>query len=60
LDIEAAGVTAARRTCGVSLKREGFNLRHIREMLGPATPSAANALREGDSVDHGHMVARVI
>ncbi|TXI25582.1 MAG: hypothetical protein E6Q67_00920 [Roseateles sp.] len=42
--IETAGATAARRTFGVRLKREGYDLRHIREVLGLATLSAAKAL----------------
>jgi site-specific recombinase XerD len=35
--IEAAGASAARRTFGVRLHREGHDLRHIREVLGLAT-----------------------
>lgn len=58
--IEAAGATAARRTFGVRLKREGYDLRHIREVLGLATLSAAKALCEGDPVDLGRIVSRVL
>lgn len=58
--IEAAGATAARRTFGVRLKREGYDLRHIREVLGLATLSAAKSLCEGDPVDLGRIVAKVI
>lgn len=58
--IEAAGALSARRTFGVRLKREGYDLRHIREVLGLATLSAAKALCEGDPVDLGRIVARVI
>lgn len=32
--IEAAGSTAARRTFAVRLHRKGYDLRHIREVLG--------------------------
>ena len=58
--IEAAGATAARRTFGVRLKREGYDLRHIREVLGLATLSAAKALCGGDPVDLGRIVAKVL
>lgn len=58
--IEAAGATAARRTFGVRLHRKGYDLRHIREVLGLATLSAAKAMCQGDPVDLGKIVARVI
>lgn len=58
--IEAAGATAARRTFGVRLHRKGYDLRHIREVLGLATLSAAKAMCQGDPVDLGRIVARVI
>lgn len=58
--IEAAGASAARRTFGVRLKREGYDLRHIREVLGLATLSAAKALCDSDPVDLGRIVARVL
>ena len=58
--IEAAGATAARCTCGVRLHRKGYDLRHIREVLGLATLSAAKALCDGDPVDLGRIVAKVI
>ena len=56
--IEAAGASAARRTFGVRLHRRGYDLRHIREVLGLATLSATKALCEGDPVDLGRIVAR--
>lgn len=58
--IEAAGASAARRTFGVRLHRKGFDLRHIREVLGLATLSATKSLCEGDPVDLGRIVARVL
>ncbi len=58
--IEAAGASAARRTFGVRLHRRGFDLRHIREVLGLATLSATKALVEGDPIDLGRIVAKVI
>jgi site-specific recombinase XerD len=58
--IEAAGATAARRTFAVRLHRKGYDLRHIREVLGLATLSATKNLVEGDPVDLGRIVARVI
>jgi len=58
--IEAAGASAARRTFGVRLHRKGYDLRHIREVLGLATLSAAKAVCEGDPVDLGRIVAKVI
>lgn len=58
--IEAAGATAARRTFGVRLHRKGFDLRHIREVLGLATLSAAKALCDGDPVDLGRIVATAL
>lgn len=42
------------------LNRDGYDLRHIREVLGLATLSAAKALCEGDPVDLGRVVAGVI
>ena len=58
--IEAAGATSTRRTFGVRLHREGYDLRHIREVLGLATLSAAKALCEGDPISLGKIVAKVI
>jgi len=58
--IEAAGASAARRTFGVRLHRKGYDLRHIREVLGLATLSAAKSLCDGDPVDLGRIVAKVI
>jgi len=58
--IEAAGASAASRTFGVRLHRKGYDLRHIREVLGLATLSAAKALCDGDPVDLGRIVAKVI
>lgn len=58
--IEAAGASAARRTFGVRLHRKGYDLRHIREVLGLATLSAAKALCDGDPVDLGWIVAKVL
>lgn len=58
--IEATGASAARRTFGVRLHRKGYDLRHIREVLGLATLSAAKALCDGDPVDLGRIVANVI
>ena len=58
--IEAAGATSARRTFGVRLRRKGYDLRHIREVLGLASLSAAKELVGGDPVDLGRIVARVI
>jgi site-specific recombinase XerD len=58
--IEAAGATAVRRTFAVRLHRKGYDLRHIREVLGLSTLSATKNLVEGDPVDLGRIVARVI
>lgn len=58
--IEAAGATAARRTFAVRLHRKGYDLRHIREVLGLATLSAVKNLVDGDPVDLGRIVARVL
>ena len=58
--IEGAGATSARRTFGVRLHRRGYDLRHIREVLGLATLSATKSLVEGDPVDLGRIVARVL
>ena len=58
--IEAAGASAARRTFGVRLHRKGYDLRHIREVLGLATLSAAKTLCEGDPIDLGRIVANVL
>jgi site-specific recombinase XerD len=58
--IEAAGASAARRTFAVRLHRAGYDLRHIREVLGLATLSAAKTLAGTDPVDLGRIVAKVI
>ncbi|MCZ8254705.1 MAG: tyrosine-type recombinase/integrase [Polaromonas sp.] len=58
--IEAAGASAARRTFAVRLHRAGYDLRHIREVLGLATLSAAKSLAGTDPVDLGRIVAKVI
>jgi len=58
--IEGAGATAARRTFAVRLARQGFDLRHLREVLGLSTLSAAKALAGGDPVDLARIVAKVI
>ncbi len=58
--IEAAGASAARRTFAVRLHRKGFDLRNIREMLGLASLSATKALVEGDPIDLGRIVAKVL
>jgi site-specific recombinase XerD len=58
--IEAAGASVARRTLGVRLHRRGYDLRHIREVLGLATLSATKALCDGDPLDLGRIVARVL
>ena len=57
---EAVGATAARRTFGVRLKREGYDLRYFREMLGLANLSAAKAPCGGEPVDLGRIVAKVL
>lgn len=58
--IDAAGATSTRRTFGVRLHRRGYDLRHLREVLGLATLSATKSLVEGDPVDLGRIVARVL
>ncbi|MDL5034449.1 hypothetical protein QRD43_21275 [Pelomonas sp. APW6] len=58
--IEGAGATSTRRTFGVRLHRDGYDLRHLREVLGLAMLSAAKALCEGDPVNLGRIVSRVI
>lgn len=58
--VEGAGAAAARRTFAVRLHRLGFDLRHIREVLGIATLTAAKALAGSDPVDLSRVVARVI
>jgi hypothetical protein len=57
--IESAGASATRRTFAVRLHRKGYDLRHLREVLGLSTLSATKALCEGDPVDLGRIVARV-
>lgn len=59
-DIEAAGATSTRRTFGVRLHREGYDLQHFPDVLGLSTLSAAKALCEGDPVNLGRIVAKVI
>jgi len=48
------------RTFAVRLRRRGYDLRIIREVLGLATLSATKNLVEGDPVDLGRIVAKVI
>ena len=58
--IEAAGASVARRSFGVRLHCRAYDLRHIREVLGLATVSAAKTLCEADPVDLGRIVAKVL
>ena len=58
--IEGAGAASARRSFGVRLARAGYDLRHLREVLGLSTLSATKALVEGDPFDLGRMVSKVI
>ena len=58
--LEGAGATSGRRTFGVRLHRRGYDLRHIREVLGLATLPATKSLVEGDPVDLGRIVARAL
>lgn len=58
--IESAGATAARRTFAVRLHRKGYDLKHIKVVLGLATLSATKNLVEGDPVDLARIVANVI
>jgi site-specific recombinase XerD len=58
--VQAAGSTSARRTFAVRLGRQGFDLRHIREVLGLASLSATKNLVEGDPVNLGRIVAKVL
>jgi site-specific recombinase XerD len=58
--LEGAGAASARRTFGVRLHRRGYDLRHIREVLGLASLFATKSLVEGDPVDLGRIVARVL
>jgi hypothetical protein len=58
--IEAAGASAARGKFGVRLHLAGYDLRHIREVLGPATLTEAKSLAGTDPVDLGRTVAKAI
>jgi site-specific recombinase XerD len=58
--IEAAVATAARRTFAVRLHRKGYDLWHIREVLGLSTLSATKKLLGDDPIDLGRIVAPVI
>lgn len=58
--IEAAGATAARCTFVVRLHRKGYDLRHIREVLGLADPVGGEGAVRRRPSRSGSIVAKVI
>jgi site-specific recombinase XerD len=58
--IEGAGAMSGRRTFAVRLANNGFDLRHINELLGHETLTATKRLIDADPVRLGAIVARVI
>jgi site-specific recombinase XerD len=58
--IERASAMSGRRTFTVRLANNGFDLRHINELLGHETPSATKRLIDANPVRLAAIVARVI
>lgn len=58
--IEGASAMSGRRTFAVRLHRYGYDLRHINELLGHETLTAAKRLIDADPVRLGAIVAGVI
>lgn len=58
--IEGASAMSGRRTFAVRLANNGFDLRHINELLGHETLTATKRLIDADPVRLGAIVARVI
>lgn len=56
--IEGGSSLSARRTFGVRLAREGFDLRHIQVVLGLQSLTAVKRMVEADPVRLGAIVAR--
>lgn len=58
--IEGASAMSGRRTFAVRLANNGFDLRHINELLGHETLTATKRLIDADPVNLRTLVARVI
>lgn len=58
--IEGASAMSGRRTFAVRLANNGFDLRHINELLGHETLTATKRLIDADPVSLRALVARVI
>jgi hypothetical protein len=58
--IEGAGATSTQRMFAVRLKRRGYDLRHVREVLGLAGLAATKELVGGDPDELGRILARII
>lgn len=58
--IEGASAMSGRRTFAVRLASNGFDLRHINELLGHETLTATKRLIDADPVSLRALVARVI
>ncbi|WP_371765583.1 tyrosine-type recombinase/integrase [Massilia sp.] len=58
--IEGASAMSGRRTFAVRLANNGFDLRHINELLGHETLTATKRLIDADPVRLSTIVARVI
>ncbi|MFS2025169.1 tyrosine-type recombinase/integrase [Massilia sp. CT11-137] len=58
--IEGASAMSGRRTFAVRLANNGFDLRHINELLGHETLTATKRLIDADPVNLRAIVARVI
>jgi len=57
--IEGAGATSARRTCAVRLNNRGYDLKHIKTLLGLQTLKATKILIDADPVRLGAIAAGV-
>jgi site-specific recombinase XerD len=58
--IEGARAMSGRRTFAVRLANNGFDLRHINELLGHETLTATKRLIDADPVSLRALVAKVI
>lgn len=58
--IEGGSALSARRTFGVRLHRQGYDLRHIQTLLGAQSITAVKRMVEADPVRLGSIVSRVV
>lgn len=58
--IEGGSALSARRTFGIWLKRKGYDVRHIQELLGVQSLTAVKRRVDADPVRLGAIVSRIM